>query len=197
MTDKIVAYHCRHCGAPVDPEQEICGFCNKPVQYNGRVGKRMARVLIDSGNDFVYFDQITEIESQPIQNEISYRTADGYLHRVIENPRYDISVKMPMTERSMELLSTLNFKKRYTVKIEIANIQTYEMQTFIEPQMPDISLNEIVMNELKLYQDSDIKNYFLKVPDGVFCPNCGALLKSRYGACDYCNGWVEYLGQGW
>ena len=186
MENKIIAYHCRHCGAPVDPEQEICGFCNKPIQYNGRVGKRMARVLIDSGNDFVYFDQITEIESEPIQNEISYRTADGYLHRIVENPRYDIAVKMPMTERSAELLSTLDFKKRYTVKIEIANIQTYEMKTYLEPQMPDISIN----------QASDIKNYFLEIPNGVFCPNCGALLKSRYGACDYCNGWVEYLGQG-
>ena len=194
--DKIIAYHCRHCGAPVDPEQEICGFCNKPIQYNGRVGKRMARVLIDSGNDFVYFDQITEIETQSRYDEIdaSFMTPDGHLHRVIGSPKNDFTVRMPMTDRSAELLSTLNFGKRYTVKIELANIQTYEMQTYIEPQMPDIKQDCIVMNELKLYQDSDIKNYFLKVPDGVFCPNCGALLKSRYGACDYCNGWVEYTG---
>ena len=194
--DKIIAYHCRHCGAPVDPEQEICGFCNKPIQYNGRVGKRMARVLIDSGNDFVYFDQITEIETQSRYDEIdaSFMTPDGHLHRVIGSLKNDFTVRMPMTDRSAELLSTLNFGKRYTVKIELANIQTYEMQTYIEPQMPDIKQDCIVMNELKLYQDSDIKNYFLKVPDGVFCPNCGALLKSRYGACDYCNGWVEYTG---
>ena len=195
MSIKIVNYHCRHCGAPVNPEQDICDYCNMPIHYKERAGARTIRTLIDTDNDFVYFDRIIELssyQSEPEMIEVTTRF-DTVRHYVPARPSANrLDVGMKLDDRGWELLRKLDISKRYNIRFELSNIIAYQMPIYISDfKMPD---NNDSKMSLTFIADGDIKKNELELPKGITCPNCGGLLKSRYGACDYCGGWVEYLG---
>lgn len=197
---KITAYHCRNCGGIVEPGQEICDFCRKKsafAKYDGRKLMPKARLLIDCDEDFVVFDGITSISDNSEPGEIDITTlGDSTKHFLIGKTEHYIELKFFMRERQDYLFKKLN-KSRYKTRIECIcgdSSVAFEMDAYLSefsmPYMEDAySLMERTMT---LIQDGDYRMKTDFCPDNCRCPNCGAIIKSRYGVCDFCSGWIEW-----
>lgn len=200
MKYKLINYHCRHCGAPVEPGKERCSYCEQISMFERFIGgnSNAVSVLIDTDNDFVNFNEITQIDSTPTEPEtIDVTCLEDYcMSRGIIRSSTDMFMyaSMPLTLRGIELLDKLKKDIRYRVRFEINGTNmAFETKSYIEREMPEISENSIIATRLKFIVDDDCKWLTLEQPKGLTCPNCGAPVISRYGACGYCGGWLEYV----
>lgn len=199
MKYKLINYHCRHCGAPVEPGQERCSYCDQIANYQKFIGGKnhLLTLLIDTDNDFVNFNEITQIDNTPTEPEsIDVTCLEDCMKREIirRSAGMFIYASMPLTLRGIELQNKLKKDIRYRVRFEINGTNmAFETKSYIEREMPEISQNSIISTQLKFIVDDDYKWLTLEQPKGLTCPNCGAPIISRYGACGYCGGWLEYV----
>lgn len=199
MKYKLLNYHCRHCGAPVEPGQERCSYCDQIAKYRKFIGgkNKPLTLLIDTDNDFVNFNEITSIDSIESEPEyIDVTSWDDTSRHFIRGRSTDsgkIMFEIPYTERGSELISKL-LPKVYRMRFEIngTNI-AYETKAFVGNVEAKITPNTISKAKITLIRDDDLKILELEQPRGLTCPNCGAPIISRYGACGYCGGWLEYV----
>lgn len=201
---KITSYHCRNCGGMVEPGQDICDFCKRKSAYKKYKGKGIqqmkARLLIDSDEDFVVFDGITSMSSDEIAPESIEVTLLGDEERQFfisgaYNPP-SLEIEFLITDRSIYQLSKLDLRKTYKTRLEMIygeNSMSYDIDGCLT------EINTMTMREtgfatqsITLLQVGEKKLNTRYVPDGMTCPNCGAPIKSRYGVCDYCSGWIEW-----
>lgn len=203
---KITAYHCKHCGAPTKPGKELCDWCGMGIasKYNPipekyrKYLKKSVRVLIDAGADFIYFDSVSSVGgicTEP--EEIEVTTLDSssqnfVLGREIYTPSWNFT--MPYTKRGLELFNKLDKDKTYNMRLELLDIdKAFEMS--IKPQeLTPMAISQDCLMECEVSFAPERIDGFkdLMTPDTMTCPNCGAPVKSHYGACDFCSGWLEY-----
>lgn len=200
---KMIAYHCRNCGGNTDPEKEYCDFCSGQLMLkkfiNSHSKMKKLRLLIDCDNDYVNFDTIRTIETEISHPRIEVEVTDNmWCSRYVDPIKTQgiVSTEMPCDKRSMFLLSKINKNKPYKIRIEYP----YEDICFDfkgYPKTKEIEytgyLYETPTIRLDLIQDSEMKMYDGIIPKNAYCPNCYAPITSRYGCCDYCGGWVEWV----
>ena len=199
MKYKLINYHCRHCGAPVEPGKERCSYCEQIARYQKFVGGKgkLLTLLVDTDNDFVNFNEITNISSTSDYSDTIDCTMLGdsrgryILGRDFNTGR--IELDMPFTERGHELIQKLK-PRVYRMKFEINGTKiAYETKAYIGEIQTEWSNSDVRTAHITLIRDDDMKYSELEQPKGLTCPNCDAPIISRYGACGYCGGWLEYV----
>ena len=191
---KVTAYHCPRCGGVTEPTKKYCDYCERELGLR-RLNKNKMRLIVDCG-EYVYFDAITNIITTETYNMIEATTLEDTHRKMISSPVVDrnMEVTFAMDKRGRELLN-LGLDKIKRIRLE--NIEAdigYEQDAYLG----DISFmnptKQILLGRMRLigYGKSEIGR---AIPQEVMkelrCPNCGAPIKSRYGACDYCSGWSE------
>lgn len=193
---KVTAYHCPRCGGVTKPTKKYCDYCSRDLAIRRDGNKNIVRMLIDCG-DYVFFDEIKAIETVPTTPMIDCTMLGDSTRHVFRGRREnEISVVMATdTDRSRELLS-LAYSGIHKVRFELIGADIgYEQECYISDVQRDVykprarleqKINFVGVGESKLGG---------AIPQEVLtelrCPNCGAPILSRYGACDYCSGWNE------
>lgn len=192
---KIKAYHCPRCGGITEPTKKYCEYCERDLALRSENhGSKKVRLLIDCGN-YVYFDSISNIEFTQTPQMIECTTLeDTTRHCVVGKYDQNFSVEMPLQQRAMELLN-LQYSGIHRIRLEHLGLDmSYEQACYIANTTSEFSPNEIVRQRIEFIgvgesvQGKAIPNDILAE---MRCPNCGAPVKSKYGACDYCAGWNE------
>lgn len=193
---KTKAYHCPRCGGITEPTKKYCEFCERDLAIRSESKyKGMIRILIDCGN-YVFFDSIRKFEPIEHAHEIDCTCLEDTRRTVIRSvPDYEFRIWMPTTERTAELMK-LPYSGIKNVRVEIPyNDVSFEMQSYVSNVDVQMwSTNIMMETQLHFICTSEPKQG-RSVPEEIMkemrCPNCGAPIKSRYGACDYCSGWSE------
>lgn len=190
---KVKAYHCPRCGSPTEPTKKYCDFCKRDLAIRSKNhGDNMIRLLVDCGN-FIFFDEIHKIE---FEEERQYLDAtclgDSYVRQLVSPLTYNFKIKMLFTQRGLELLKT-GYTGIHKIRFEnLGSDQSYECDSYIVN-----SIREITSYEMQTISFISVGNPVFggAIPQEVLsemrCPNCGAKITSRYGACSYCSGWIE------
>lgn len=105
----------------------------------------------------------------------------------------EIGITMPLTERGTDLFDKIKSGTRYNTRIEVLDIdKAFEINSEVDISIPKFAVGEQLETRILLSSGKDYSVCQTVVPDDCTCPNCGAVIRSRYGACDYCGGWVEW-----
>lgn len=197
---KITAYHCPKCGGATEPTKKYCDFCERELlaQQYLKERKLKKRVLIDCGKDFVNFNEIIDVGTIADEPQVIDCTCleDHHLHHIqgvrASSPTFDFVI--PLTDRGKELNSLID-NERHKVRFEVASLgreMACEMDGFISSEVRQVMWGNVSTQKICI-DAMDFKMFDHVIPDEVLedfrCPNCGAPVKSRYGACDYCGGW--------
>ena len=195
---RITAYHCPNCGGVTNPMENSCKYCDSIIllrEYQGKLKQRQVRIMIDCGEDYIYFDRIMSLQQKISNNFGSYRDIDGLIHRIALPEDREVDVDILLDNRGIELIRKIDFGKIYDTRIEYLGLdKAIEMKSYI-PQFQIEPINDvgtIITGNLSFISASDTKMFNGLVPDDATCPNCGAPVKSKYGCCDWCGGWLEY-----
>lgn len=191
----ITAYHCKHCGAPTKPGKELCDWCGMniiPPKYR-KNSDRQIRILIDAGEDYIYFDRITTLEAYETPNVIDCTTLDDSHSRFIyREPDYRFKVGMLLDDRGRELIKKIDTGKIYNTRVEVLGLdQAFELKTYQTIEIRQ-GFREVCTSDITFVSTENKGWNKLITPDAMTCPNCGAPVNSHYGACDFCGGWLEY-----
>ena len=155
----------------------------------------MVRLLIDCGN-YVFFDNIINMEFEQTAPTIDVTLLEDTTVKCIQGVRSEdkFSVEMPLDTRTAEL-KNLDFSGFHNIRLEhLGADMGYEQKCYITTMVSEISPNGIAVQKIEFVGiDEAILGKVIpkEVMSELRCPNCGAPIKSRYGACDYCSGWVE------
>ena len=191
---KVTAYHCPRCGGITEPSKRYCEYCERELGLR-RLNKNKMRLIVDYG-EYVYFDAITNIITTENYNTIEATTLGDSCRKMISSPVVNrtMEVTFNMDERGRELLKLGLYKIK---RIRLENIEAdigYEQDAYLGDMSFINPTEQIILGRMRLigYGKSEIGR---AIPQEVMkelrCPNCGAPIKSRYGACDYCSGWSE------
>lgn len=180
---KVRAYHCPRCGSATEPTKTYCDYCMRDLSIRSLVHNRnKQRLLIDCG-DYVYFDSIKSVE---------IIETPQYIDSIYKSGGYDrrFSIEMFLSERSKELLK-LNFSGMRNIRFEhLGKDFSYEQKCYIS----EIKVDDFFTTKINFIGVGESKEGNV-IPKDILqelrCPNCGAPVKSVYGACDYCSGWCE------
>lgn len=153
--------------------------------------------MIDCCKDYVYLNDVWNISTCDEPHEIDVTTLENdYISYVPAkcSDICEISVDVPYTEKMIDVVwPVLSNRKKYRTRIEMLGVDTaFETTAYIEKKQPEISATGMLAMGLNFYLDDELKMFDTVVPEECTCPNCGAKIKSRYGCCDYCGGWVEW-----
>lgn len=189
---KVTAYHCPRCGGITEPTKKYCDYCERELGLR-RLNKNKMRLIVDYG-EYVYFDAITNIITTENYNMIEATTLTH--RKMISSPVVDrtMEVTFNMDERGRELLKLGLYKIK---RIRLENIEAdigYEQDAYLGDMSFINPTEQIILGRMKLigYGKSEIGRAIpQEIINELRCPNCGAPIKSRYGACDYCSGWSE------
>lgn len=195
---KITAYHCPACGGITKPNKRFCEYCGRDlgIRQNNKKGFR-ARFLIDCGN-YIYFDNLHHFTiEESLQDVDCVRDVSGYLHRVYLPPQRKFELEFQLTERTREFLDKCQ-EGIHDTRIEVIDSKyelAFESKSYVCSLLTEFqAAGEIVMQKIQLVEYAGYTRYDTAIPDKIVaemrCPNCGAPIKSRYGACDYCSGWT-------
>lgn len=154
-------------------------------------------MLIDL-EPYVYFDEVTSFEQfggEPEYIDVSsaYDDRHVYIKGLSAPPRFDF--KMPLTKRGCEL-SNLKIGGIRNIRLEFSDFdKAFEFQGYLGEKTTDISSSTMAQIKFSLVSTGELKTYDSAIPSDILdvlrCPNCGAPIKSKYGACDFCSGWSE------
>ena len=94
---RITAYHCPNCGGVTNPMENSCKYCDSIIllrEYQGKLKQRQVRIMIDCGEDYIYFDRIMSLQQKISNNFGSYRDIDGLIHRIAlpEDREVDVDI---------------------------------------------------------------------------------------------------------
>ena len=199
---KMIAYHCRNCGGNTDPEKEYCDYCSGQLMLKRFMDSmpkmKKLRLLIDCGEDYINFDTIRTVDADISRPTIEVTTfGDGYPQYIqARQTQGTISTEMVYDKRTRFLLDKINEHKPYNIRIEYPTEDVcFDFKGYpIVTQLGIMSdLNRMPTVSLDLIQDTELKMYDGIIPKNAYCPNCYAPVTSRYGCCDYCGGWVEWV----
>ena len=196
---RIKAFHCCFCGAPTKEGALVCEYCDQKLQsvrYNKEKMFPRPRLLVDCGRDFVNFNQITGVQAESHIQEIDVSCLDDTrLHMVGSRniPPDEIILSMTITDKVRYYIDTLMKRGRLKTRLEYGTMAWEQRSYFAGYKTSFISMGELQPGtvDVRIVAD-EILSYPKITPKNEYCPNCGAPIKSRYGACDYCGGWVEY-----
>lgn len=193
---KTTAYHCPKCGGITEPTKKYCEYCERDLSirsenHNGRA----IRLLVDCEN-FIYFDSLTRLEFINNHPTIECTCLEDTHRRMIQGkPEVKFTIWMPTNRRSVEILKQ-DYLGLKTIRLEHLGADlSFEAESYISNAGIDMfQTSDIAMVQIEFVTVSDMVQG-KAIPQDVLsemrCPNCGAPIKSRYGACDYCSGWVE------
>lgn len=201
----VTAYHCKACGAVCLPGEKFCRWCRTRYEDDAiesiNFCESGVRLLAECGNDFVYFPikEMTEVRNVPVEIWAE-RDTFGRVHRTITG-LCDLGVtkfEIQYSRKAAEKFQKMVHRRNVNMRVEIGSMnQGYAFTgSFIGLQQTIIPGDE---NQNKLdvsVLPHDIKGWEQledEPPEDLRCPNCGAPIKSRFGCCDYCTGWVEYM----
>ena len=192
---KVRAYHCPRCGSPTEPTKKYCDFCERDLDIRREGNRSRVRMLIDFGN-YVYFDEIKQIDTVSTPSIIECTTLVDTRRHFIQARKEDTRFTVDMasnTDRGRELLS-LAFSGVHKVRFEFSDRDlSYEQECYISDIQRDYYSDAIGIQKVNFIGVDEMKQG-TAIPIDILaelrCPNCGAPIKSRYGACDYCSGWV-------
>lgn len=196
---QITSYHCPRCGGVAKPSQRFCEWCGRELSILiPNVSKKPVRVMVESDNGYIHLNDVLEIGEVAMMPETIDCTALGdvtstYIarHRTVQ-PTWDIV--FPASYRAQETIEKIKARQDMKVRIEAGEKYAWEMIADAPKQMPVLDAIED-----KTTLSLDVSEFIGLVPvipekimnEGIRCKNCGAPLKSRIGACDYCGGWNE------
>lgn len=194
---RIKAFHCCFCGAPTKEGALVCEYCDQKLQsvrYNKEKMLPRPRLLVDCGRDYVNFNQITGVQAESHIQEIDVSYLDDTrLHMVGSRniPPDELILSMTITDKVRYYIDTLMKRGLLKTRLEYGTM-AWEQRSYFAGYMTSlVSMDELQTVDLRIVAD-EIISYPKITPKNEYCPNCGAPIKSRYGACDYCGGWVEY-----
>lgn len=191
---KIIAYHCPCCGGATDPYEKICRYCLSEMLRREKK-RRNVRVLVNCGEDYVYFDDIISIQKRVYPNIVSARDLGGEYHLMRSRPDITYDVDMIVTERSLKLCEMIDMRTQ-ELRIEfLKQDRAIETRGYSSIDIQMYSNMDVQTASMTFHTFGDEVLFNTVVPEGLTCPNCGALITSKYGACDYCGGWVEWEGK--
>lgn len=196
---QITSYHCPRCGGVAKPSHRFCEWCGRELSILiPNVSKKPVRVMVESDNGYIHLNDVLEIGEVAMMPETIDCTALGdvtstYIarHRTVQ-PTWDIV--FPASYRAQETIEKIKARQDMKVRIEAGEKYAWEMIADAPKQMPVLDAIED-----KTTLSLDVSEFIGLVPvipekimnEGIRCKNCGAPLKSRIGACDYCGGWNE------
>lgn len=198
---RVVAYHCSCCGAPCDPEKKLCDFCAESLVT--RYKHKRSGIRVKAGDQYVV--DVRSFSTLNVSPDIiDVRTLESDTNQYVSGLCDDggmggISVRATLTEH---LIKQFDFGLRdgdKKISIEYAfglGYTSFELSGRVEDgrlEAPSMSASSDRTIELILVPSEyyGLKSY--QMPQGMVCPNCGAPLKSRYGCCEYCGGWTEWV----
>jgi uncharacterized OB-fold protein len=196
---KTKAYHCPKCGGITDPTKKYCEYCGRELKVRTDIWHSPLRILIDSGN-YVYWDEIMNVQFGPKPEQIECTmSGDSYRHYI--QPRAvseSIEIVVPMTWRSAELME-LDFKGLHDIRFEFIGRDrehAWECKSYIQNKtIEGFSAGEIAKCTINLTSVDRLTEFKSAIPEEVMkemrCPNCGAPIDNRLGACNFCSGWSE------
>ncbi len=197
----VTAYHCKACGAVCRPTERLCRHCQTKYENEACSSmdfhKNEVRLLAACGDDYVYFPvkQLTAFSDPPTVEVTRY---DDKLHRRYVTGLRDVcrtELTVIYDKNAVQKFANMRKSGILDMRIEMGAMDTgfsfsgyfannwIPLNTAEANKTMDISVIPIEVNGWVPLGD---------VPDDVRCPNCGAPIKSRFGCCDYCTGWVEW-----
>lgn len=197
--EKYLKFHCCNCGAPVNPNSFKCSYCDTPVSFKTYNPNRQIRLFakVKNGNK-VFLHETKDIEVNQSPSFDVYRDSTGMLHRYMGYTTGDMKITSYLTENIVEKYKWMQDIGIQTISVEDSdNNRLFEIDcAYSQFEISDINFNSlaeikmnIVIDDFRRTREKDN----LYVPDGCNCPNCGSPLRQRFGLCDYCGGWSEYL----
>lgn len=196
---QITSYHCPRCGGVAKPSQRFCEWCGRELSILiPNVSKKPVRVMVESDNGYIHLNDVLEMGEVAMMPETLDCTAledisSTYIarHRTVQ-PTWEIV--FPASYRAQETIEKIKARQDMKVRIEAGEKYAWEMIADAPKQMPVLDAIED-----KTTLSLDVSEFIGLVPviperimnEGIRCKNCGAPLKSRIGACDYCGGWNE------
>lgn len=192
---KVTAYHCPRCGGITEPTKKYCEYCERDLAIRAENhNNQKCRLLVDCGN-FVYFDSVSNFEVISTRNCIDVSTVyDDRLVPFYGKTEDKFIIDLAFSERTNEL-NKLDWSGLHNVRVEHLGADIgYEQRCYLEHSIIDISPLEICRQRISFVGVNEHKISKAipeEVMDEMRCPNCGAPIRSRYGACDYCSGWSE------
>lgn len=197
---KMIAYHCRNCGGNTDPEKEYCDYCSGQLMLKRFIDSvpktKKVRLLVACDNDYVNFDTIFQFHAPPMRTEFEVMEFSPTNYCMRPKQHYnEFSFDLIFNKRTNDLFSKLKQDKSYDMRIEYPTADTcFDFSGYTEMQLESIGgIHEAPIANLKIIQDAEMKMYDGIIPKNAYCPNCYAPITSRYGCCDYCGGWVEWV----
>ena len=194
---KVTAYHCPRCGSACEPTKKYCDYCQRDLSLRRKdQNKNKVRLLIDCGN-YVFFDEIKNIQFQERRESLEVTTLeDTYRREILAPSTYDFEIQMPLSDRGRELLK-LGYTGIHKIRFEHLGIdQGFESEAYIGNSETDIYGDKAPMQTISFISVGN-PIFGEAIPKEVMkelrCPNCGAYVDSRYGACRYCSGWIECM----
>lgn len=190
---KVTAYHCPRCGGITEPTKKYCEYCERDLSIR-RDNKTKVRLLIDFGN-YIFYDTVRNIEfvSTPSYIEATC-LEDTYSRRIVSNYNEKFSVDLLACDRSLEL-PHIKSEGIHKVRLECLDMDLgYEQECYVGNISETIYSDEMITSHIEFIGVGDSvqgKAIPQEIMDEMRCPNCGAKITSRYGACPYCSGWSE------
>lgn len=195
---KTTAYHCPKCGGITDPRKRFCDYCSRDLNIRHEYkNKNKFRLLVNCG-DYVFFDEIYRMRQNTEVPQIEASCLEDYSCQIFEGiPRMDFEIEMYLTQRANELLSMLH-EGINNIRFEHLGFdKAFEMQSAVvsSAEISHYYQFEASTAKIRFEQYKPAKIYTHAIPNEILsemrCPNCGAPITSRLGACIYCSGWVE------
>lgn len=207
---QITSYHCPRCGGVAKPSQRFCEWCGRELSILiPNVSKKLVRVMVESDNGYIHLNDVLKIGEVAMMPETLDCTALGDIsstyivrHRTVQ-PTWDIV--FPASYRAQETIEKIKARQDMKVRIEAGEKYAWEMIADAPKSInkPDGKTTTLSLDVTEFVETTtlslDVSEFIGLVPvipekimnEGIRCKNCGAPLKSRIGACDYCGGWNE------
>lgn len=192
---KVKAYHCPRCGGVTEPTKKYCDYCGRDLTKRKKDRTNDFRLLIDNGN-YIFYDELKKITIQERIERLDATCLEDTYRKIIQSPvTHDFSIQIPCTERGMELA-----KYRYNEihKIRFENLVcdlAYESEVYITSCFREFNSCGFSYQTINFVSIGRETKYDTAIPIEIVkemrCPNCGAEIRSRYGACPFCSGWSE------
>ncbi len=194
---KTTAYHCPRCGGTTEPTKKYCEFCERDLGIRSENHNKNAIRLLVNCEEFIYFDSLTRFETIGDCRTLDCTCLEDNQRHYMEPRGYGMrfTIWLPSNRRSIEILNR-NYQGIKTIRLEHLGADIgFEAESYVgNVNIEMASSNEISMTEINFVTVSPPVQG-KAIPDNILsemrCPNCGAPIKSRYGACDYCSGWSE------
>lgn len=192
---KVTAYHCPRCGGVTEPTKKYCDYCERDLTIRKKDHTNDFRLLIDSGN-FIFYDELINFTMYERAESLEVTCLNDVSRQIIQSPvTHDFTIQLPLTRRGTELAKH-HYGGVHKIRFEHLGVdRAFETVAYIESFANEISYNTVAIQTIKFVSVGKELNYSSAIPFEVMsemrCPNCGAQIRSQYGACPFCSGWSE------